>query len=531
MENNAERAPVIPSCGVSQQGERLETGSRGTGTGTGETVEEMIAREQRALNDDQAASLRASIGFFASQEEDVIERLRACPQYDSRQLDLDPELVGKLRELALRPSLLGSFMGDPRVMQAVVSLQGMAMDITSQDMDLAEQEGHARSAPAVTVEERQLAQAACSNAAEAKEAGNSLFKAGELRRALACYLLAVEMAPSELELPASFVPVVYGNIAQVYIKLKKYNKAEEACTEAIRTAPQEMNMTKIYFRRSLAREGQRRLEAALEDIRAAGVAAAQAVDDEVMRIKTTGGMLAKRQPFAQASVKFLQTEVTRLDAELQRLDALLDKARQAEISKKTERDQERPIEALRASGQLLSDVKLKNNQCKSSEGPTLPYSPGVIEEKDWSFWMGQRLASVLEGSSHWIADGGSIKILRLEKDASDIHASVKTKGGRRALYYDLDLHLTWEGVTKPTNSSITSSTEWNRTMGVLRLYNIGQDTQYYPGGDPGSSYMYSLGFDQRASGIWMEMIKDEAHELFHVASRHIADTIVELQRK
>lgn len=25
MENNAERAPVIPSCGVSQQGEQLET--------------------------------------------------------------------------------------------------------------------------------------------------------------------------------------------------------------------------------------------------------------------------------------------------------------------------------------------------------------------------------------------------------------------------------------------------------------------------------------------------------------------------
>lgn len=30
---------------------------------------------------------------FYLQEEDVIERLRACPQYDSRQLDLDPELV------------------------------------------------------------------------------------------------------------------------------------------------------------------------------------------------------------------------------------------------------------------------------------------------------------------------------------------------------------------------------------------------------------------------------------------------------
>lgn len=64
-------------------------------------------------------------------------------------------------------------MGDPRVMQAVVSLQGMAMDITSQDMDLAEQEGHARSAPAVTVEERQLAQAAVRGASFLNEGMNS----------------------------------------------------------------------------------------------------------------------------------------------------------------------------------------------------------------------------------------------------------------------------------------------------------------------------------------------------------------------
>jgi hypothetical protein len=120
--------------------------------------------------------------------------------------------------------------------------------------------------------------------------------------------------------------------------------------------------------------------------------------------------------------------------------------------------------------------------------------------------------------------------VRLQARA-DVHATVKIKEGRRALYYDMDISVSWEGVVKPKGLEATAdSTTWHRTRGVLRLYNIGQDTQYSPGGDPSTSYMYCLGFTTE-QGAWMDIIREEATELFHVAARQIGLVILELQTK
>ena len=54
---------------------------------------------------------------------DVVARLRACAAYDDRQLDLDPTLEQRLRELEADPGRLGLYSADPRVMQAICALQ------------------------------------------------------------------------------------------------------------------------------------------------------------------------------------------------------------------------------------------------------------------------------------------------------------------------------------------------------------------------------------------------------------------------
>jgi hypothetical protein len=62
-----------------------------------------------------------------------------------------------------------------------------------------------------------------------------------------------------------------------------------------------------------------------------------------------------------------------------------------------------------------------------------------------------------------------------------VNATIKIKEGRRALYYDMDLTLLWEAVVQSTDvATANDSTTWHRTRGVLRLYNIGQDTEYCP---------------------------------------------------
>lgn len=59
---------------------------------------------------------------------DVIDRLRSCPAYDSRQLDMDPPLVERLRELQADPVKLGMMSTDPRILKAICALQVRARE-------------------------------------------------------------------------------------------------------------------------------------------------------------------------------------------------------------------------------------------------------------------------------------------------------------------------------------------------------------------------------------------------------------------
>ena len=127
-----------------------------------------------------------------------------------------------------------------------------------------------------------------------------------------------------------------------------------------------------------------------------------------------------------------------------------------------------------------------------------------------------------------------------------MHASVKLKDDRRALFYDLTLVVHWEGAHESSarggdtagaaaRGAAGGAGSAERAMsGVLRMYNIGQDTRYAPGGDKETSYMFELGFPQKYFGAaisWVEALKAEAVELFHAVSGIVGRWVAELQAK
>ena len=71
--------------------------------------------------------------------------------------------------------------------------------------------------------------------------------------------------------------------------------------------------------------------------------------------------------------------------------------------------------------------------------------------------------------------------------------------------------------------------------GIFRLYNVGQDTKYQPGGDTNTSYMYQVGWGERllleAVDEALQEVKDAAHDLFDAASAVVDAVVQELVRK
>eukprot|EP00657_Telonema_sp_P-1_P002803 TRINITY_DN16504_c0_g1_i1.p1 TRINITY_DN16504_c0_g1~~TRINITY_DN16504_c0_g1_i1.p1 ORF type:complete len:109 (+),score=29.70 TRINITY_DN16504_c0_g1_i1:159-485(+) len=64
---------------------------------------------------------------------------------------------------------------------------------------------------------------------------------------------------------------------------------------------------------------------------------------------------------------------------------------------------------------------------------------------------------------------------------------VEQKRGELALFYGLDCSIQWQ---------IDHLWDHQPVRGVIRLYNIGQDTQFSLGGDTDTSFMYQMGHPQ-----------------------------------
>ena len=96
-------------------------------------------------------------------------------------------------------------------------------------------------------------------------------------------------------------------------------------------------------------------------------------------------------------------------------------------------------EALRGSGKTLPANEKETSIIRRP-------APGYVRDIDLSHWA----TSWLEAESLQIkhsADGGCclIEVVSMNKDASEVHASIKEKNQKRALFYDISLVLNIKG--------------------------------------------------------------------------------------
>ena len=72
------------------------------------------------------------------------------------------------------------------------------------------------------------------------------------------------------------------------------------------------------------------------------------------------------------------------------------------------------------------------------------------------FSFAKARAKALKEVEHKWADG-SVKIVRLDTDQSEINASIKEKRLKRSLYYDLSIVFQWEGKSRLGRSKTRSA--------------------------------------------------------------------------
>ncbi|KAL5565905.1 hypothetical protein UlMin_029069 [Ulmus minor] len=91
------------------------------------------------------------------------------------------------------------------------------------------------------------------DAASEKELGNEYFKKKKFKEAVDCYSRSIALSPTA---------VAYANRAMAYLKIKRFQEAEDDCTEALNM---DDRYIKAYSRRATARKELGKLKESMED--------------------------------------------------------------------------------------------------------------------------------------------------------------------------------------------------------------------------------------------------------------------------
>mmetsp|Transcript_9884 Transcript_9884/g.16379 ORF Transcript_9884/g.16379 Transcript_9884/m.16379 type:complete len:463 (-) Transcript_9884:56-1444(-) len=444
---------------------------------------------------------------------DIMEKLAAMP--DTRKHLADPgfiEQIEKLRAIATDPTLdptdfmkqaeVGQKIAraghhDPRIMQALMGLQGMGLTVDEKDMKRAEDQGDMPRREPVQLEQLYLVKD-ISDAGTAKARGNEFFKKGDFNAALAHYERGVECLKAQEEASAAALATLLSNGAQCLLKLKWPDRAKKNASMAIAAVRQagdeSFDQSKLFYRRALACEQMLELSGAVDDMLRA-----------LQQAKKSG-----------LDVK----EQHRLKAEAERLKKLKASHEEAAEQKRKHQEGEKTAEVQRMQG-----TKLKEKE----EAKVAVPSESYIKEQDFSHLARKKVMEALDSEIRHKSENGTEVVLTCMDEAnSKVEASIVTKQGSRSLYYEMDLSCKWKGKAAP---KLKPAGEDGELLGVIRVYNIAHDTKFELGGDQNTSYMYALGWDQRKKGDWVEDLRVEAAELFDLIAAKVDAVISELKKK
>jgi tetratricopeptide (TPR) repeat protein len=524
----------------------------------------------------------APLDFFQRPEDDVLRGL-------SRYCELRPFLTDSGFRKGLKALRRGSELDvkramfyDPRISQAIGAITGQPVAVTEEDVKYAESVGDIKKRDVVQLADLEAASMHTS-VAEAKAAGNVHFKAERFSTAIACYnralLLAEESRDACMERLTAFSKriehatprrreeaikgtgsdddedgedarrrqvaatataaatserqreerefrtissVLHGNNAMALLRTNRPREALEACEEGLRAAPPDADVSKLHYRRAHAYE-------CLSAPSTFGFPkdAVSRIDEAIASMKKAGEVAAANG----SSRRHFELEVARLE-KVRRAAA-----KEAE-AKRAQAQREREAEEMSVVGQDIIDVSegergLAQQQAKATPSAQLSASVHHIHEQDFSHWSSGELSRRLKGLRHERA-GTSIVIEELLLERSEVHASVKEKRGKGpSLFYDLDLMCTWIGHCAIGRASTDSP---GCIRGEFRLYNVSQATKFEDGGDPATSYHYSLGLpvefhNDAKCELWARQIKFEAAQLFFHCSTVVGGWVKDMVTK
>uniref|UniRef100_A0A7S2DKE3 Uncharacterized protein n=1 Tax=Haptolina brevifila TaxID=156173 RepID=A0A7S2DKE3_9EUKA len=463
--------------------------------------------------------------FDCFKRPDVIEQLRSHPQTRAYSLDSGfMRTIEDLQNTTDQQALASKAMSDPRLMQAMGALQGWRLDVTEDEVKHAEAVGDMPKRDAVQLIHYQYAHQFNTPAA-AKEAGNKCFQTGEYSNALACYLKTLHLVGVAAQSGdwSAFPPpepnlgsTLHSNCAAVLLKMQRPKEALDSCAEAIRVAPKGFDLSKVHHREAQAHEMLAKKTVAPYAVAAAWSEALKSSRSALTAAKASQAEAAEREGTVSTSAN---GTITHLQREVKRIKEAEQKAREALDKSKAQAAREAEAESRRATGVQQPSVDPASTPRGSLiTKPTI----GYVRDIDLSVFAAGFLAKELCELKHTWKDG-EVKVTALNRNQSDIHASIKEKRGKRALYYDLTLMVNWTGKSKLGRSS------HSEMQGVMKMYNVAQDTKFALGGDKETSYMYELGFATQFHGAcepWATQIKEEAAELFELISLLITGKLV-----
>lgn len=478
--------------------------------------------------------LLARAGCF--KRPDVHEQLRSHPV--TRPYSLDSGFIKQVDTIAKldgekdQQKIASMVMSDPRLTQAMSALQGWGLSVTDKEAKHAESVGDMPKRDAVQMPHFEYAYTFKTPQA-AKDAGNTCFKEGKYPEALACWvrvrqlygellnkgtdaLAEAGVAPPEPSLPTT----LHSNAAAALLKLERPDEALKELEGAISAAPPGHDLSKVHHRQAQAHEAKAKKllnaeKAAAEwahALESARLALTAAKDADAA--KSGGGGSSSRSDTGGSS-----KELSHLQRELRRLKEASKSAKAAADKASEQHRRVEDAEKRRATG-VVQDAPAKPRDSALISQPTVGYVRDIDLSTFATGWLRKELSEL---AVKW--SDGEVAVVSLEGNGTDVHASIKEKRGKRALYYDLTLSMRWKG-----KSRLGRAKDSYGTMdGVMRMYNVGQDTKFELGGDKETSYMYELGFAPQYHGAcdpWATQLKEKAADLFEAASLLVTQKFV-----
>jgi len=469
--------------------------------------------------------------FDCFKRPDVLDTLRKHPSTQKHMLDTGfLERLEQLRTVDPKDQQKQAnlTMNDPRIMQAMGVLQDWGLSFTEKELKHAESVGDIKKRDAVQVPDLQHAYQ-YATPSEAKDEGNRCFKEGHYTKALACYHRVrhlysqmAEQGPDATE-KVSFPPpdpalasTLASNAAAALLKLDRPAEALKEVDEAVRTAAPGQDLSKAHYRAAQAHEALAKKTVSEEKASPMWTAAVDAARAALTAAKAAQAQASEREGTASTAAL---GAVTHLQRELRRYKEAEKAAKAKAEAEVAQRARDSQASEKRGLGMQQKPAEKKSQSALISQ-PTIGYVRDIDLSTFATGWLSREVALVV----HKWADG-SIRVDSLVDQQSDIHASIKEKRGKRSLFFDLTLVLKWEGRSRLGRSKDS----YGEMSGIIKMYNIGQDTKFELGGDKETSYMYELGLAPQyhsATEPWVAQVKSEAAEVFEVVSNLILDKFV-----